>query len=118
MLTDSERFAVETRRHHAFASNGSAYDATQCDEAIKAGDTLVILAEQVVAIASPKPFVVTETSGKLHVLSTPRPGESLAGVACAINVTAADFRHAVDLARRLGFPIDPLLMPLLDMPAR
>jgi hypothetical protein len=35
MLTDSERFAFDTRRHHAFASTGNAYDASQCDEAIK-----------------------------------------------------------------------------------
>ncbi|MBA4355757.1 MAG: hypothetical protein C0409_13805 [Novosphingobium sp.] len=83
MLTDSERFAFETRRHHAFASTGNAYDATQCDEAILTGDTLIVLAE----------------------------------VACALHVTAADFLHAADLARRLGFPIDPQLMPLLDLPA-
>ena len=38
MLTDSERFVFETRRHHAFASTGNAYDASQCDEAIKTGD--------------------------------------------------------------------------------
>lgn len=117
MLTDSERFAFETRRHHAFASTGNAYDATQCDEAILTGDTLIVLAEQVVAIAMTWPFAVTETCGKLHALSPPRPGESLAEVACALHVTAADFRHAADLARRLGFPIDPQLMPLLDMPA-
>jgi hypothetical protein len=43
MLTDSERFAFETRRHHAFASTGNAYDATQCDEAIRTGDTLIVL---------------------------------------------------------------------------
>ncbi len=110
MLTDSERFAFETRRHHAFVSTGNAYDATQCDEAILTGDTLIVLAEQVVAIAMTWPFAVTETCGKLHALSPPRPGESLAEVACAL-------RHAADLARRLGFPIDPQLMPLLDMPA-
>jgi hypothetical protein len=117
MLTDSERFAFETRRHHAFASTGNAYDATQCDEAILTGDTLIVLAEQVVAIAMTWPFAVTETCGKLHALSPPRPGESLAEVACALHVTAADFRHAANLARRLGFPIDPQLVPLLDMTA-
>ena len=59
MLTDSERFAFETRRHHAFASTGNAYDASQCDEAIKTGDTLIVLAEEVVAIAMTWPFAVT-----------------------------------------------------------
>ena len=48
MLTDSERFAFETRRHHAFASTGNAYDATQCDEAIKTSNILIVLAEGVV----------------------------------------------------------------------
>jgi hypothetical protein len=62
MLTDSERFAFETRRHHAFASTGNAYDASQCDEAIKTGDTLIVLAEQVVAIAMTWPFAVTEAA--------------------------------------------------------
>lgn len=117
MLTDSERFAFETRRHYAFASSGNAYDASQCDEAIKTGDTLIVLAEQVVAIAMTWPFAVTETCGKLHSLSAPRPGEDLAALARSLHVRAADFRHAADLARRLGFPIDPQLIPLLDLPA-
>ena len=110
MLTDSERFAFTARRHHAFASTGNAYDAVQCDEAISTGDTLVVLTEEVVGVAMTWPFAVTETCGKLHALSPPRPGESLAEVACAL-------RHAADLARRLGFPLDPQLMPLLDMSA-
>ena len=117
MLTDCERFAFETRRHHAFASTGNAYDASQCDEAIKAGDTLIVLAEQVVAIAMTWPFAVTETCGKLHALASPRPGESLAAVAQSLHVREADFRHAADIARRLGFALDPQLVPLLDLPA-
>lgn len=117
MLTDSERFSFETRRHHAFASTGNAYDASQCDEAIRTGDTLIVLAEQVVAIASPKPFAVTETCGKLHALSAPSPGETLADLARSLHVKSADFQHAADLARRLGFALDPQLVPLLDLPA-
>ncbi len=117
MLTDSERFAFETRRHHAFASSANAYDASQCDEAIKTGDTLIVLTEQVVAIAMTWPFAVTATCGKLHALSAPRPGEDLAALARSLHVRAADFQHATALARRLGFPIDPQLIPLLDLPA-
>jgi hypothetical protein len=117
MLTDSERFAFETRRHHAFASSANAYDASQCDEAILTGDTLIVLAEQVVAIAMTWPFAVTETCGKLHALSAPRPGETLADLARSLHVRAADFQHAADLARRLGFALDPQLVPLLDLPA-
>ena len=59
MLTEGERFAFETRRHHALASTGNAYDAAQCDEAIKTGDTLIVFAERVVAIAMAWPFAVT-----------------------------------------------------------
>jgi hypothetical protein len=117
MLTDSERFAFEPRRHHAFASTGNAYDASQCDEAIKTGDTLIVLAEQVVAIAMTWPFAVTEICGKLHALSAPRPGETLADLARLLHVRAADFQHAADIARRLGFALDPQLVPLLDLPA-
>ena len=58
MLIDSERFAFQPRRHHAFASSGNAYDATQCDEAIQTGDTLIIIADQVVGIAMTWPFAV------------------------------------------------------------
>lgn len=113
MLTDSERFAFETRRHHAFATTGNAYDASQCDEAIRTGDTLVVLAEQVVAIAMTWPFAVTAEAGKLHALSAPKPGETLADLARSLHVRAADFKHAVTLARSLGFALDPQLEALL-----
>ena len=113
MLTDSERFAFEARRLHSFASTGNAYDATQCDEAIKSGDTLLVLAEQVVGIAMTWPFAITEANGNLHALSSPRPGETLDDLAKALGVTRTDFEHAVDLARRLGCPLDPQLMELL-----
>ena len=113
MLTDSEGFAVEIRRHHAFASTGDAYDASQCDETIKTGDTLIVLAEQVVATATTWPFAVTESCGKLHALSAPRPGETLADLARSLHVSGAGFQHAADLGRRLGFPLDPQLELLL-----
>lgn len=113
MLTDSERFAFETRRHHAFATTGHAYDASQCDEAISTGDTLIMLAEQVVAIASPKPFAITAEAGKLHSVAPPREGETLADIARSLHVTTADFEHAAELARCLGFLLDPNLVPLL-----
>jgi hypothetical protein len=76
-----------------------------------------VLAEQVVAIAMTWPFAVTETCGKLHALSATRPGETLADLARSLHVRTADFRHAADIARRLGFPLDQQLIPLLDMPA-
>ncbi len=113
MLTDSERFAFETRRHHAFASTGNAYDATQCDEAIGTGDTLIILAEGVVGIAMTWPFAVTQASGHLHALAAPREGDTLGALASSLGVQSADFEHAAQMARQLGFLLDPQLEALL-----
>ncbi len=113
MLTDSERFAFTARRHHAFASTGNAYDAVQCDEAISTGDTLVVLAEQVVGVAMTWPFAVTQAHGNLHTLSAPREGETLADLSRSLHVSAADFVHAAEIAQRFGYPLDPQLVPLL-----
>ncbi|ODU67708.1 MAG: hypothetical protein ABT11_19175 [Novosphingobium sp. SCN 66-18] len=117
MLTDSERFAFMTRRHHAFASTGNAYDAVQCDEVISTGDTLVVLAEEVIGIAMAWPFAVTQAHGNLHALSAPREGETLAVLARSLHVSAADFEHAAEIARRFGFPLDPQIEALLARPA-
>ena len=117
MLTDSERFAFTTRRHHAFGSTGNAYDAVQCDEAIRTGDTLVMLAEEVVGVASPKPFAVTQAHGNLHALSAPREGETLAALARSLHVSAADVEHAAEIARRFGFSLDPQIEARVARPA-
>ena len=113
MFTDSERFAFETRRHHAFATTGNAYYASQCDEAISTGDTLIVLDEQVVAVAMTWPFAITAKAGKLHSVAPTREGETLADIALSLHVTTTDFEHAAKLARCLGFPLDPNLVPLL-----
>lgn len=117
MLTDSERFAFTTLRHHAFASTGNAYDAVECDEAIRAGDTLFVLTEEVVGVASPKPFALTQAHGNLHALSVPREGKTLADLARSLHVSAADFEHAAEIAWRFGFPLDPQIEALLPRPA-
>jgi N-acetylglutamate synthase/N-acetylornithine aminotransferase len=116
MLTDSERFAFNTRRHHVFSSTGNAYDAVQCDEAISTGDTLVVLAEEVVGVAMTWPFAVTQAHGNLHALSAPREGETLEDLARSLHVCASDFEHAAEIARRLGFPLDPQIEALLARP--
>lgn len=113
MLTDSERFAFQARRHHAFATTGNAYDATQCDETIKPGDTLLVLAERVVAVAMTWPFAVTAEHGELHSVAPPKDGETLVDLARALHVTTEDVAHAAKLARALGFDLDPALAPLL-----
>ena len=90
MLTMSERFAFTTRRHHAFASTGNAYDATQCDEAIRIGDTLIVLPENVVGVAMTWPFAVTQAHGNLHALSAPGGGETL-DIGRDLGVTVTDY---------------------------
>lgn len=117
MLTMSERFAFTTRRHHAFASTGNAYDATQCDDAICTGDTLIVLPENVVGVAMTWPFAVTQAHGNLHALSAPRGGETLTDLARSLHVSPADFEHAAEIARRFGFPLDPQIEALLPQSA-
>ena len=117
MLTMSERFAFTTQRHHAFASTGNAYDATQCDEAIHTGDTLIVLPENVVGVAMTWPLAVTQTHGNLHAQSAPRGGETLADLARSLHVSPADFEHAAEIARRFGLPLDPQIEALLPQPA-
>lgn len=53
---------------HEFASTGQAYDACQCRDDIKNGDTLVIASERVVGVAHTWPFAVTPEHGHLHAL--------------------------------------------------
>lgn len=59
---------MSTIRIHFFDSTGDAYDATQCDENIKNGDTLVIVDEKVVGLADTWPVAVTKLAGHLHTL--------------------------------------------------
>lgn len=56
---------------HTFESTGEAYDACQCDDRIKNGDTLLIPSEGVVGIADTWPVAVTLAYGDLH---TPADG--------------------------------------------
>ena len=107
MLTDSERFAFTTRRHHAFATTGNAYDATQCDEAIATGDTLVILAEGVVGLAWTWPIAVTAAHGALHRVKE-EPFGSLRELATTFKMSEADVDHAVTVARALGLTLHPV----------
>ncbi len=112
MLTDSERFAFLARRYHGFATTGNAYDATQTDDRIETGDTLLILPEGVIGIAHCWPFAVTAASGKLHSIS-PKPADTLATFAASFSIADDDITAAVELARALGFAIDPAITDLL-----
>ena len=113
MLTDSERFAFLVRRYHGFATTGNAYDATQTDDRIETGDTLLILPEGVIGIAHCWPFAVTATCGKLHAISH-KPSDTLATFAASFSIADSDIIAAVDLARALDFVIDPVIANLLE----
>lgn len=112
MLTDSERFAFTARRIHGFACTGNAYDATQTDDRISRGDTLLILPEGVVGVAHCWPFAVTEVTGNLHGVQ-PKAHESLGDFAATFDMTTADIEAAIALAMALGFAIDPALAALI-----
>ena len=111
-LHDADRFAFVPRRIHSFATSGNAYDATQCDEAIKSGDTLLVLAEGVVGIAYTWPFAVTGNTGNLHGIR-PEPGDTLASLAKKFFLAEADLLDACHLANSLLFALDPALAGLI-----
>ena len=113
MLTDSERFAFLACRYHGFATTGNAYVATQTDDRIAAGDTLMILPEGVIGIAHCWPFAVTAACGKLHAVS-PKQSDTLATFAASLSIADSDLAAAADLARALGFVIDPAIADLLE----
>ena len=115
MLTGSGRFAFIARRHHAFETTGNAYDVVQTDETIRTGDTLVVLAEQVIGIAMTWPFAVTASAGKLHQIKPGVPGDTLAKIADELGIDEAALGHAVDLAKALGFALGDSLTALMNI---
>ncbi len=110
-LSEGERFSFLPRRLHAFETTGNAYDATQCDEQIKSGDTLIILSERVVGVAYTWPFAVTAGFGKLHSLA-PLVADTLPGVAGRFSLQAEDIAFAITMAQALGFDLDPAILAL------
>jgi len=89
------------------------YEYVIFDETIRTGDTLLVLPEQVVAVAMTWPFAVTSKCGTLHAMAPLRSGETLEHVARALHVCAEDIEHAAELARAMGFDLDPGLALLL-----
>jgi len=106
-LMESDRFAFVPRRLHAFETTGNAYDATQSDERIASGHTLVILSERVVGVAHTWPFAVTAQAGHLHSLSS-KQGDSLAAIVRSFLLQEEDLLFAMSMAAALGFELDPV----------
>jgi len=107
MIEDSDRFAFISRRIHAFASIGNAYDASQCDGAIETGHTLIVLSESVVALAGTWPIAVTAAGGMLHSVAG-KDDDTIESLAACFGLTADDIVTAVTLARAFGFALDPV----------
>jgi hypothetical protein len=108
-LHAADRFAFIPRRIHSFDSSGNAYDATQCDERIGTGDTLLILPEKVVAVAHTWPFAITAEAGRLHQLRV-IAGDTLDTIARTFSLSERDLEAAIGLADALGFALDPSLV--------
>jgi hypothetical protein len=87
---------------HQFFNSRDAYDACQCDETVKNGDTLIIESEGVVGVADTWPIAVTVASGGLHTKSVNTTWEELAKVS---GLSMASIAMAVGEARALGYEV-------------
>lgn len=100
---------------HFFADSGSAYDATQCDERIKNGDTLVIVADGVIGIAGTWPFAVTVETGSLHAAHPRASINAFAtGTGLAVDQIRAALARAIDIADTLDYEVNPAVRAMAE----
>lgn len=85
---------------HTYDSTGEAYDATQCDEHVIAGHTLLVPREGVVGLSWTWPVAVTEHPGELHAM-----GDARAEIAADAGWTTALIQHAVAVAIEHNLPV-------------
>ena len=83
-----------------FEDTGEAYDACQCNDDMKDGDTL-ICGDTVVGIVGTWPVAVTKINGNLHSFSDPSKAQSEAGTSPFIGVL-----EAIKVADDLGLELD------------
>lgn len=83
-----------------FDTSSAAYDASQCDQTICAGDTLFIPSEGVVALAWTWPVAVTCSAGDLHTIE----GDA-ADVIADAGWSAEQIGAAVAVATKHGLPL-------------
>lgn len=88
---------------HIFASTGDAYDQTQCNPAIRAGDILFIASEQVVGLSWTWPVAVTALAGDLHEMAEAE--SAAADVIRSAGWSPEQIRAAVELADAQGFTV-------------
>ncbi|MBK8631777.1 MAG: hypothetical protein IPN84_16785 [Sphingomonadales bacterium] len=109
---EPDRFAFSYARAFCFASSGNAYDATQTDAAISRGAILLIASERIVGLADTWPIAVTQAHGALHQIAPGRFAD-LGALVAEFGISESDFLEAAQLARELGFALDPTLEALL-----
>jgi hypothetical protein len=84
---------------HQHQDTEDAYDATQCREDHRTGDTLLIEEEGIVGIVYTWPVAVTVEKGSLHGVKT------LSGNLISDLGGIKAIRKAVNLAKSKGFPL-------------
>jgi hypothetical protein len=97
---------------HTFYDSGDAYDATQCREDIKTGDTLLIPGDDsrtktIIGLAWTWPLAITAETGHLH---SALPGE-FHNVLLDAGISDDQLATAVAVAREHGAPLIPDLTP-------
>ncbi|WP_213664138.1 hypothetical protein [Stutzerimonas stutzeri] len=88
---------------HPFASTVDAYDQTQCNPAIRVGDTLLIASEQVVGLSWAWPVAVTAQAGDLHEMAEAE--SAVADVIRSAGWSPDQIRAAVEVADAQGFTV-------------
>ncbi|MFJ1529701.1 hypothetical protein ACIOFV_14950 [Streptomyces mirabilis] len=77
---------------HRFSDTSEAYDASQCSEAIRDGDVLVVESERVVGFLDEAwPVAITEAHGEFHGLKIP-----------AREIKGGRYAASADLAERIA----------------
>lgn len=106
----AERKPVKPIAVHSFdgMGSGTAYDMTQCDDAIRFGDVLIVPREGIVGImVAAWPLAVTQAHGSFHVID-PAIGFEEACKAWSTK-DRVDYLASLDMARReamnRGYPI-------------
>ena len=90
---------------HAFSSTGTAYDHSQCDDAVERGDTLLVQSEGVVGLAWTWPVAVTEATGKLHGVEDNLTAEQMAELIADTGWRFDQIKEAVKVAVDYGFEL-------------
>ena len=98
--------------HAYFNTTGQAYDACQCREEIKTGDTLLVKEEGVVGVAWAWPIAISAAHGAFHRIETPSEGggtidQFVADLGAANDPKAEHFYQACRVARENGVAICP-----------